>query len=428
MSLPSTPYRRALRAVLLLAALAGVAVASVFALARRGEEPLPQPAPPFAPSAQQIQRGEYLARAGDCIACHTPQGSQPFAGGLALATPFGTVYTPNITSDAEAGIGRWSAAEFWRAMHNGRSRDGRMLYPAFPYPNYTHVTREDSDAIYAYLLSVPPSGQRNRPHEVGFPYNTPLAMAVWRALFFTPGRFAPEPAQSAEWNRGAYLVQGLAHCSACHSPRNALGASSAAQALGGGLMPGQNWYAPSLHSPHEAGLADWPLEEVVQLLQTGLTSRASAMGPMGEVVGNSTQYLSPSDLRAMAVYLRALPQDGSPRPAPGAADAQAMARGSRIYTQQCAQCHGDQGEGKAGLFPALAGNRGVLLESPANVVQLVLHGGFQAQTAGNPRPLGMPPFLHVLDDDEVAAVSTFVRNAWGNRAEPVDGFAVRRLR
>ncbi|XAH21149.1 c-type cytochrome [Xylophilus sp. GW821-FHT01B05] len=428
MLIASTSARRVLGALLVLAVLAGLAIAAIFALARRGEEPLAQPAPAFAPTAQQIQRGEYLARVGDCIACHTPQGSQPFAGGLPLATPFGTVYTPNITSDAEAGIGRWSAAEFWRAMHHGRARDGRMLYPAFPYPSYTQVTREDSDAIYAYLQSVPPSAQRNQPHDVGFPYNTALAMAVWRALFFTPGSFVPEPARSAEWNRGAYLVQGLAHCSACHSPRNALGASSTAQPLGGGLMAGQNWYAPSLHSPHEAGLAEWPVEEVVQLLQTGLTPRASVMGPMAEVISNSTQYLSGPDLRAMAVYLRALPQEQAHRPVSKAADAQAMARGSNIYSKQCAQCHGDRGEGRAGQFPALAGNRAVLLDSPVNVVQIVLNGGFQAQTAGNPRPFGMPPFLHVLDDDEVAAVSTFIRNAWGNRADPVDGFAVRRLR
>ncbi|MDA8520357.1 cytochrome c [Acidovorax sp. NCPPB 4044] len=433
-ALPQARRRRGWRAAAIAAAALLAACAALVAVLNRwAEAPLPADDGPPATAAapQAVARGEYLARAGNCMACHTEVGGVPFAGGRGIETPFGTVYSTNLTPDASTGLGDWSAAAFWRALHHGRSRDGRLLYPAFPYPSYTHVTREDSDAIYAYLRSLPPVRQPARPHALEFPYGTQAVLAVWRALFFRPGGLEPDPGRPAEWNRGRYLVQGLGHCAACHSPRNALGATQDAGALRGGLIPVQNWYAPALDTVHEAGVADWPAEEVVALLRDGATPRATVTGPMAEVVFRSTQYLDGADLRAMAAYLQALPGTSAaaagraPRPEPPRAS---MERGAAVYTQHCAQCHGDGGEGRPGAFPALAGNRAVLLDSPVNLVRTILQGGYAPVTPGNPRPHGMPPFTQVLGDEDVAAVATFVRNAWGNQAPGVATIDVYRAR
>ena len=303
----------------LAAALIGVAVlvASVVTLNLRGEGALDAeiaataaPAPGWRADAEVIARGAYLARAGNCQACHSARGGEPYAGGRAIETPFGTVFSSNLTPDADHGLGRWSAPQFWRALHHGRSADGRLLTPAFPYDNTTLISRADSDALYAYLRSVPPVAQAVRAHELRFPFNTQAALAVWRALYFEPREFQADSAQSAEWNRGAYLVQGLGHCNACHASRNALGATSGPLDLGGGLIPVHNWYAPSLTDPREAGVADWSRAEIVALLKTGVANRPSglvtASGPMGEVVLRSTQHLSDADLGAMATYLQTL--------------------------------------------------------------------------------------------------------------------------
>jgi mono/diheme cytochrome c family protein len=407
----------------------GITAAALVTLNLRGEAPLPA-AETLQTTPELVARGEYLARVGNCMACHTVQGGTPLAGGRGIETPFGVVRSPNLTPDATHGIGNWTSAEFWRAMHHGRSKDGRLLYPAFPYPSYTHVTREDSDAIFAYLQSVPPAPDANRPHGLRFPFSTQAALGVWRALFFTPGAAPqPEPAQTAEWNRGAYLVNGLGHCAACHTPRNALGASAEAKAFSGGLIPVQNWYAPALNAPAEAGVQQWSTEDVVALLQTGVTPHASVLGPMAEVVFRSTQYLSDADARAMAVYLQGLPTQKQPA-APAAVNpsSAAMARGAKVYEQHCAQCHGDLGQGEAGAFLPLAGNRAVVLADPTNVLRVVLQGGYLPATAGNPRPHGMPPFQHLLGDEDVAAVATFVRNSWGNRAPGVGTIEVHRAR
>jgi mono/diheme cytochrome c family protein len=237
-----------MRIVTVFAIIVAALAAMVAWLNFREEDGIPQATAAFSPTPAQIQRGQYLARAGNCIACHTKRGGEPYAGGLGVRTPFGTVYSTNITPDAKTGIGTWSSAHFWRAMHNGRSKDGRLLYPAFPYPNYTQITREDSDAIFAFLWSLPPAEQIKRPHDLRFPYNNQLALAVWRALFFEPESFQPDNSKSAQWNRGAYLVRGLGHCVACHSSRNMFGATSEKLELSGGLIPMQGWYAPSLSS------------------------------------------------------------------------------------------------------------------------------------------------------------------------------------
>jgi mono/diheme cytochrome c family protein len=415
---------RVLGAGVLLCALAGVLVAW---LNVRDEAPMRSDI--VVPTdAATVARGAYLARIGNCAGCHTARGGPDYAGGRGIETPFGVVYASNLTPDPDTGLGRWSADAFWRALHHGRSADGRLLYPAFPYPNTTLVTRADSDALFAYLRQLPPVRQANRAHELRFPYNTQAALAVWRALYFRPATFTPEPSQSDAFNRGAYLVRGLGHCEACHAPRNALGATRDEAQLAGGLIPMQAWYAPSLSSPGEAGVADWRVEEIVALLQTGVSARASVMGPMAEVVFRSTQHLSDADARAMATYLKGLPAQAPQARAFVPADPAALQAGAAIYSDHCADCHGAAGEGVAGMYPALAGNRAVTLHSPNNVVRAVLYGGFPPATAGNPRPFGMPPFVHALPDEGVAQVASYIRQSLGNRAPPVTPLDVRRAR
>jgi len=415
----------------LLAILAGVLVvlALLMLLNFRGGGEI-HDAPPLAPpNGDSVARGAYLVRAGNCMACHTDRGGAAFAGGRAVLTPFGTVYASNLTPHETAGIGRWSADHFWRALHEGRSRDGRLLYPAFPYPNYTEIRRADSDAMFDYLRTLAPVNRPNTPHQLRWPYNSQAALAVWRALYFTPGEYQDDPAQSAQWNRGAYLVRGLGHCNACHSARNAMGASSDMIDLSGGVIPMQNWYAPSLSSPSEAGVAEWELPQIVRLLQVGATPQSAVLGPMAEVVLRSTQHLDPADLNAIAVYLKSLPQTRSaPVNQVAEMSAEAAERGARIYRDNCAQCHGENGEGVAGAYPVLAGNRAVTLPIASNLIQVVLGGGFAPATQGNPRPFGMPPYATLLSDADVALVISHIRTSWGNRASLVTEFTVNQQR
>ena len=381
-------------------------------------------------STDLIERGAYLARAGNCMGCHTARGGAAYAGGRGVPTPFGTIYAPNLTPDAATGLGEWSAADFWRALHHGRSRDGRLLYPAFPYPNYSRITRADSDALFAYLHSLAAVAQVNKAHELAWPFDLQAALAVWRALYFRAATVRSDAGQSAEWMRGAYLVEGLGHCNACHASRNALGATPGPLDLAGGLIPVQNWYAPSLTAPHEAGVAEWDTQQIVELLRSGVVARGAliaVMGPMSEVVAGSTQHLSAPDLRAMATYLQALPSKALAARAAPAATAPTAA-GAGLYDAHCARCHGDRGEGAPGIYPALAASRSVLLESPANLVHIVLEGGFPPSTAGNPRPYGMPPFATELSNDDVAQLLTHIRASWGNRAAAVAVQDVSRLR
>lgn len=429
MKTPKATYRRWVSLLLFFAGLLALVGVLVAWMNVRGETPLDTRAPTTAAANPAlIERGAYLARAGNCVGCHSMVGAAQFTGGRGVDTPFGTVFAPNITPDPKTGIGSWSPTEFWRAMHHGRSKDGRLLYPAFPYPSYTNVTREDSDALFAYLQTVPPVERANNAHELRFPYNTQAALALWRAMFFRAGTLQPDTHRTAEWNRGRYLVDGLAHCAACHSSRNWLGATRLNAEFAGGLMPDEAWYAPSLASPNEAGLQKWPRDEAVKLLKNGVSQHAAVSGPMADVVYSSTQYLTPQDLNAIVEYLASIPVRENEREQGARASSGVLGRGAKVYKQQCATCHGDMGQGVASIYPALAGNRAVVLHVPNNLVQVIRNGGFSPSTKGNPQPFGMPPFGQVLSHEEIAAVATYIRQAWGNAAPAVSTFDVHRVR
>lgn len=434
---------RLTRIVTGLAVVLAVAVGTTVWLGYR--EPASPPeawsaAPPgaaVADASATLDRGRYLATVGNCMGCHTAAGGQAYAGGRALETPFGRFYGPNLTPDDATGIGQWTPDDFWRALHHGKSRDGSLLYPAFPYPTYSNVTRADADDIYAYLRALPAVQQPNRPHELDFPYNWRPLLSVWRALYFRPGEATAGAApangvpagQGEQWLRGRYLVQGLAHCAECHTPRNRLGALQADASLEGGVMPGQGWYAPALTGDPVTGLGQWTAQDIAQLLQTGISAHSHASGPMGEAIRLGFQHVTDGDTQAMAVYLKSLPVAGVDAAAIGPVpDAQVMARGGKIYEQQCAQCHQASGEGVPLAWPPLKANASVVAPSPANTVMAVLAGGFAPSTLANPRPHGMPPFGQTLSDQDVAAVATYVRNSWGNRAGVVTLPQVRRVR
>ncbi|RFA32863.1 hypothetical protein CAL65_18860 [Alkalilimnicola ehrlichii] len=367
-----------------------------------------------------VVRGQYLAQVGNCASCHTAKGGKSYAGGHRLGSPFGTFITPNITPAPNTGIGRWSADDLWEALHNGRRPDGQRLYPACPYPSFTRARREDVDAIYAYLQSVPAVEQELPDHRLGSLASRRSLLAVWQALFFTPGTYEANPQHDAVWNRGAYLVEGLGHCMACHAERNRFGATRSGQNIAGDYV--QGWYAPSFFSSREAGLQTWSQEKSAALLQHGKAGDAAVLGPMADIVYDSLQHLSDDDIHAMVSYLRSLPDtDIEPRRRPlrlSQARVDTMLDvGRQVYDRSCKDCHGRQGRGTEAAA-ALAGNRTVLMADPTNLVNTIRYGGYPPSTEGNPRPFGMPPF-NDLSDAEIAAVATYIRQSWGNDAAPV---------
>jgi mono/diheme cytochrome c family protein len=376
----------------------------------------------------EVARGKALATVGDCVACHTASGGQPFAGGLALQTPFGTINTANITPDIATGIGTWSADDFARAMHEGRRPGGTYLYPAFPYPYYTRVTRGDLDAIYAYLRTLPPVENRVNRNALPFPFNIRMSMIGWNMLFFTPGDFKPDPKRSDEFNRGAYLVEGLGHCGACHTPFNAFGASRDDKYLQGNQI--DNWTAPNITNDIQAGLGKWSADEIVQYLKTGQTRFSLASGPMKDVIENSTSKMPDTDLKAIAVYLKERGAAGSPAPAPAPLPAsdRRMQVGEAIFVDTCSACHARNGAGVERMFPKLAGNVIAAQDDPASLVRIVIGGSRAAATDTRPTAPAMPSLGYRLNDEEVAAVVTYVRNSWGNAADPVSAETVRTLR
>jgi mono/diheme cytochrome c family protein len=374
-----------------------------------------------------LERGRYLVAAGDCAACHTADGGQPFAGGRAIPTPFGTIYSTNITPDKETGIGRWSNQEFYKAMHEGVRRDGKRLYPAFPYPSYTKVGVDDVRAIKAYLDALPPVKQQNKPSELPWPLSIREVMAGWNALYFHEGTYRTDPNKSAQWNRGAYLVEGLGHCGACHTPKNVLGAPKKGEGLEGGY--GEHWYASSLTGDLRDGLGAWSAQDIVDYLKTGSNAKAAAAGPMAEVVRNSTQYLSDPDLNAMATYLKDLPGPQKAAEAKGnSIDQSVLTRGAALYVDNCTGCHLENGAGIAQVFPPLKASAPVQAKDPATVVQAIVDGATVVATKEKPTGFAMPAFGWKLSDQEIADLATYIRNAWGNRAGAVSAGQVAKVR
>lgn len=390
--------------------------------------PAAKAAPPTSANADgdadSAERGLYLARAGDCIACHTAEGGKPFAGGLPLQTPFGKIVASNITPDKDTGIGTWSDAEFIRAVKEGRGKHGEHLYPAMPYTAYAKVSDQDVRDIKAYLDTVPPVHNKVEANQLPFPFNIRMLMFGWNLLFFDKTPFKNNDKQSVEWNRGAYLVQGLGHCASCHTAKNFLGGDEAA--LQGGSL--QGWYAPEITSNPYTGLGNWSTEDIVEYLHTGGNARSVASGPMAEAVSNSLQHLSTADLHAVGVYLKSFP--GSDRKAPAALDASdaTMTLGHSLFMANCAACHRSSGQGVTGMVSSLADSAGVRAPDPANMLRTILIGSRGAVTQSNPSGAAMPNFSWKLTDADIAAVSTYVRNSWGNAAAPTSADDVKKVR
>jgi mono/diheme cytochrome c family protein len=383
-------------------------------------------------SFEKLQHGKYMVDAGDCIACHTAEHGKPFAGGRPIETPFGTLYSPNITPDRETGIGAWSDNDFYRAMHSGIDRNGKRLYPAFPYPYFTKITRDDVKAMRAYLNTVPAvkspesvsANNPHRPSDLAWPLNYRVFMRGWDWLFFDEGTYKPDARKSAEWNRGAYLVEGAGHCGACHTPKNKLGGDKDDQPLQGNQI--QNWFAPKLANGRRNGLGSWSVDDIVEYLKTGRNKYSGATGLMAEVVANSTSKLNDADLHAIALYVKDLAVE--PPPAPAAPKQAQMDAGKAIFADSCSACHQADGDGVPHMFPPLVHNANVQSQDPTSVIRVILEGARTVATDARPTPSSMPAFDWKLSDAEIAAVATYVRNAWGNASPPVDADTVKDLR
>ncbi|SHN84469.1 c-type cytochrome [Bradyrhizobium erythrophlei] len=370
-----------------------------------------------------IERGRYLAILGDCAGCHTAANGAPFAGGVALLTPFGTLVAPNITSDPDTGIGNMTNDEFLAALREGRGRNGKRLYPAMPYPAYTKMADDDVRALRAYFATIAPVKNRVESNQLPFPLNIRLAMVFWNGLNFTPGRYQPNPQKSAAWNRGAYIVEGPAHCGTCHTPKTLLGGDKNSAALTGATL--QGWFAPDITNDQRKGIGGWSQDDLVQYLKTGANKWTLASGPMAEAVSHSTSRMNDEDILAIATYLKDNGQLGaSARPEPVAAGNGAMRAGAAIYKDSCAACHKDSGEGEINLFPRLAGSALVQSDDPTTLARVVLHGTRAVSTSGAPTAPAMPAFDWRLEDVQVAAVLTYIRNTWGNAAGSVPASAV----
>lgn len=373
-----------------------------------------------------IEHGRYMATAADCTACHTAPGGKPFAGGGALETPFGTLLAPNITPDLETGIGGWTDEQFVNAVQNGIGHGGIHLYPAMPYPYYTRMTREDVIATRAYLDTLQPVRNLVQANQLPFPFNQRETMIGWNELYFTSGEFKPDPGKPAEWNRGAYLVEGAEHCGLCHTRKNAMGGDENAQAMQGSVL--QSWFAPNVTGNRRLGIGDWTVDDIALYLKTGRNGYDIASGPMADMVTHSTSHLTDADLRAIAVYLKDLPAGGSEPPQPVSAQDPAMEQGQAIYNDQCAACHTAAGVGIVGLFPRLSGAPLVQQSQATSLIRVVLEGSRAVATDGAPTGPAMPSFAWQLSDADVAAVVTYIRNAWGNASPAVSASEVANTR
>ncbi len=363
-----------------------------------------------APSnADMVAKGAYLARAGDCVACHTAPGGKPYAGGLYVNTPFGALPTPNLTPDRDTGIGTWSDDDFYRAMHNGIRKDGAYLYPGLPYPWFTHVTRDDVLAIKAFLFSLPPVNSPAKPNKMAFPFTIRTGIAGWNELYFKPGEFKPDTTKSAAWNRGAYLVEGLGHCADCHTPKNTALAPIASQAFAGGNV--DDWYAPNITTDPKEGIGTWSQATIVTYLKKGAANgQGVAFGPMAQTVHDSLSHLTDQDLTAMAVYLKSIPPKQNYKLASMQIDG-TQPLGQQVYLSYCSSCHQPNGRGIGDAIPNLADNGAVTAQGPQDVIR-ALEGGLPAQGTYGP----MPGFATVLTSQQIADVTNYVRTSWGNKA------------
>jgi len=390
----------------------------------------------FAARAESdVERGEYLVRAANCVSCHTAPGGAVFGGGLPFPTDFGTIYSTNITPDKETGIGNWSFEQFDAAMRRGVRPNGEHLYPAFPYTNFTKIDDADMKALYAYFMSLKPVHAPAKQNEMAFPFSQRSLMGVWKALFLKEGQYVPDPKQSAQWNRGAYLVEALAHCGACHTPRNLLGAEKESAAYTGGTLAEHDEErgavrrgAPNL-TQAPWGLGAWTEEDIASYLKNGISEHARLMGTMNEVVLNSTRHLTDEDTHAIAVYFKSLKPAG---PAPAKPSESVMALGAKQYDIHCGTCHLPSGLGSEETGPPLKGSAFAQSPDPSSFIDLVINGPRRPVEAPSDKWLrpweGMKPFGQKLSDEQAAALLTYVRNSWGNAAPAVSPEEVDRMR
>ncbi|KUZ34886.1 c-type cytochrome [Burkholderia territorii] len=394
------------------------------------------------PSAELIRHGEYVARLGDCVACHSTPSSAPFAGGLEMATPMGAIFATNITPDKETGIGSYTLSDFDRALRHGVARDGHRLYPAMPYPSYSKLSDGDVRALYAYFLQgVQPVREENKRSDIPWPLNMRWPLALWNGVFTEPGAYQAKVPADEQWNRGAYLVQGLGHCGSCHTPRGigmnekALDERSALYLAGAEL---DGWYAPSLRGDVNSGLGRWNEDDVFRFLRTGRNGHSVVFGSMAEVFNNSTQHMTDEDLRAVAHYLKSLPgapaRDGAPWKYDAASNGQLAVDqrlkvpGAQTYMAKCSACHGVDGRGQGQWIPSLAGAASSMASTNVSSVNVALNGSGRVVAGGVPDAYRMPPFRNQLSDQEIADVLTFVRTSWGNRGGAVNADEVKHLR
>lgn len=390
-----------MRTILAGLAVVGLALCSAVAGTVRAAEPSPE----------LIAYGRTLVEAGDCAGCHTADPAKPFAGGKRIDTPFGAIYAPNLTPDRDTGIGGWADADFTRALRYGVAPDGSSYYPAFPYPYFTKMTKDDTLAIRAYLGTLAPVVSRNKPPELRWPFGYRGLMRIWNTMFFKPGLFEPDQSQSAAWNRGGYLVTGLGHCGACHTPKNYFGADKQAQALSGNEVGG--WYAPRLDGAPRTGLKSWSVEDIAEYLQSGRNTKSHADGLMAEVVVNSTSKMSDADVRAIAVYLKSLPparRETIVTPP----DEATMKAGQAVYAKFCIACHEADGTGAPRIYPPLPANALLQSVNPSSTLRITLDGAHTVTTPRAPNTGEMPAYARQLSDEEIAAVANYIRNSWGN--------------
>ena len=388
-----------------------------------------------------VARGAYLAKVGDCVACHSAPKGKPFAGGLPMTTPMGKIYTTNITPDPDTGIGKWSEEDFEKALRQGVAKDGHNLYPAMPYTSYAKVRDDDVKALYAYFMhGVAPVNQANRPSDIPFPLNMRWPLKFWNMVFLDKDVYRDKDGKDVAWNRGAYLIQGLGHCSACHTPRGIAFQEKARDESGsawltGGVLDG--WFASNLTSEQNVGLGRWSDAELTTFLKTGANAHASAFGSMTDVINHSTQGMSDQDLAAMSAYLKSLPAAGGTNAPAYAYDPKATAAllqhpandaGAKVYTAYCMHCHGVDGRAFAPLLAPLAGNPNVLEKDASSLINVTLNGTQDLVIQGIPAAYPMPKYAPVLNDQQIADVLTFIRAGWNNGAPAVGTADVAKLR